>query len=298
MMSSFRIVKLIRECCNCFNVIIPFRAHSAGTQVCLGANGIVAGKLAELGPVDPSAISPFNPIMNPQGNPADPRNRKPVKVEDVQAYLNFAEERVGLISEKDKLEVFKLLVSTIEPLALGNLNRGYNDIRFLARHLLELHMDKSTELEKIDEIVKQLTEVYTHEFIITRDVAENIGLNVIRPDAKTEELIMNLFEIYERELKMNDPFDAENILTSIQPPNRPVNFKMKLGFIESESMGYTFIAEGTVFPPAQIPQMRITPSGQVPLPMSPPSATQVPTVRLKTGKWIKILGDPEEEEYA
>ncbi|MBU0734226.1 MAG: hypothetical protein KKG10_08760, partial [Proteobacteria bacterium] len=45
---------MLREFCEKLAVLVPFRAHSAGTTLALGADEIVMGPLGELGPVDPS----------------------------------------------------------------------------------------------------------------------------------------------------------------------------------------------------------------------------------------------------
>lgn len=52
-LASNRIVHLLREFCEKLAVLIPFRAHSAGTILALGADEIVMGPMGELGPVDP-----------------------------------------------------------------------------------------------------------------------------------------------------------------------------------------------------------------------------------------------------
>src|SRR5439155_7129055 len=78
MMTAPTIVRLFREYAKKFHVLVPFRSHSAGTLIALGADGIVMSKIGQLSPVDPSTANLFNPILNPQVNPADPRNRKPI----------------------------------------------------------------------------------------------------------------------------------------------------------------------------------------------------------------------------
>jgi hypothetical protein len=264
--SAYRIVKMIREYCKCFTVLVPFRAHSAGTQICLGADSIVMGKLGELSPVDPTTVNMFNPILNPQGNPADPGNRVPISVEDVRSYLEWARDKVGLTGKSDRLEVFRVLTNRLEPLALGNVNRVYNEIRITTRSLLGLHMNQPSDSEKINKIVQELTEEYTHEYIITRDRAREMGLKILPPDEQQEETMMSLWEEYEKELKMWEPFDVWALES-----NQPTDFKWLLGFIESELGGYAWVTEGTVYPRPQ---------------QSPPS--DPPPVRIKKGGWIDI----------
>ena len=273
--AAYNIVKLIREYTKNFTVIVPFRAHSAGTQISLGANKIVMTRLGQLSPVDPSTTTVFNPILNSNQNPADLNNRKPISVEDVQAYLNLSKERVGLLGEDKRLEVFKELTKYYEPLALGNVNRVHMESRLIAQEVLALHMDEINDAEKIGRIVKALTETYTHHFLITRDIAEKIGLNIERPNVDEEVLIMKLFGSYEKEMKMITPLNPETILKSHQqqatplqltitplppaigqpiPPSTLVNFKIKLGAIESINNSYMWIHNGTVVNQVPNPQ--------------------------------------------
>ena len=88
MLAPIRIVKLIRNHCDEFEILVPYKAHSAGTLICMGADTIVMGKLGELTPVDPTTDHPFNPQ-----NPSNPQQRLPVSVEDLNSYLLFAKKR-------------------------------------------------------------------------------------------------------------------------------------------------------------------------------------------------------------
>jgi hypothetical protein len=244
------------------------------------------GKMGVLSPVDPSTGSVFNPILNPQVDPSNPLNRKQISVEDVQAYLNLARDKVGLCGEDHKLEVFKELTKNCEPLALGNVNRVYNEIRRIAKEVLSLHMDSQTNEEKIENIIRFLTEVYTHDFQITRDLAKEIGLKVVQPSTVEEELMMKIYYSYAKEFKMAEPFDAEillpqqyryqTIITQLNQtiPN-PVPFKVKLGAIENANNSYIWISDGVVYPPLLIPNM---------------INREIPSINIKCGSWNKNPG--------
>src|SRR4051812_38640883 len=60
-LAAWSLVNLIRQSCDELEMIIPSKAHSAGTLMCLGANRIVMTKQATLGPIDPSITGPLNP---------------------------------------------------------------------------------------------------------------------------------------------------------------------------------------------------------------------------------------------
>jgi hypothetical protein len=69
-------------------------------MICLGADQILIGKMGELNPVDPTTANAFNPL-----DAVNPRNRVPISVEDVRAYLSLAKDKDGLASEDKILEV-------------------------------------------------------------------------------------------------------------------------------------------------------------------------------------------------
>ncbi|MEW6409652.1 MAG: hypothetical protein AB1488_06010 [Nitrospirota bacterium] len=208
MVAPLRIVRLIREHCEVFNVLIPYRAHSAATSIALGADEIVMGKSGELSPVDPTTVHPFNPQ-----DPNNPQQRIPISVEDVTSYLFLAKEKAG-IRDEQMVSVFNELANKINPLALGNIYRTYRMARSLTEKLLGLHMDIHKEKNKIETIVQNLTEkLCIHGYLISRTEAEKeIGLNIIKPDEKLETLMWALYEGYEEEMKLNQPFVPLEIL--------------------------------------------------------------------------------------
>ncbi|MCI4332609.1 MAG: hypothetical protein L3K01_02595 [Thermoplasmata archaeon] len=297
MMAAYAIVKMLRDRCDTLNVIVPFRAHSAGTQIALGADNVAMLRTAQLGPVDPSTTSLFNPLLNPQG-PFDPSNRKAISVEDVQAYLNLAKDRLKLTGEGYNLEVFKELTKYYEPLALGNVNRVYGETGVMARELLGLRKTPLGHGGTVDGIVKALTETFTHDFVITRDIAERIGLVVHRPVDREERLLRQLFALYEEDLRMNSPLDAEALLRAgtpaggagipLVPP--PKGLRLKLGALESADDSFTWVSEGSIHPPASeyLKTFAATvPQAPVQAILAPGGYPPNPVVRIKTGRWYR-----------
>lgn len=203
-----RMVQLIREHCKEFNVLVPYRAHSAGTLICLAADNIYMGKMGELSPIDPTTGNPFNPIDD-NNKP----NRIPISVEDVTAYLNLAEETYNISGEDNKLEVYKELTSRVHPLALGNVYRKMQLIRLLAKKLIELrNPDSRPEPEITNRIIEYLTEkLYAHDYFISRDEAKTLELNVKKPGKKLEEFMWDLYVAYENDCNMLQPFIPEKL---------------------------------------------------------------------------------------
>src|SRR5271165_70732 len=144
------IVSLIREFDPDFHLLAPFRCHSSGTLVALGAKEIHLCPISELSPIDPSTGNQFNPL-----DPTDKSssNRLPISVEDVQEYRSFIRESLNPAqsskaqkskeqSEKaspDFAPFLQKLVTDVHPLALGNVHRVHQQIKKLGSSLLNLH---------------------------------------------------------------------------------------------------------------------------------------------------------------
>ena len=233
-LTPWRLVNLIREYCSQFNVLVPFRAYSAGTLIGLGANQIVMGKMGELGPIDPTVANAFNPQ-----NPNNPTAKIPISVEDVSSYLDLARKKFN-ISEEDNLhKILSELTERVHPLALGNVHRNYLLIRSTAEKLLSLHLQDE---EKINKIINYLTEkLYAHNYMIPRREVKKLQLPVKFPDPKLENLLWQLYEIYEEDLELNTPFNPLNYLD-----NSSNQFQVSGGFIESHTALDSFIYTGKV----------------------------------------------------
>jgi len=109
----WRIVSVIREFCDEFNVLISYRCHSAATMICLGADVIVMGKKAELSPIDPT-------LSRVTGGSAAPAA---ISVEDVSSYVSFMRDIAGITDQSAIAQVIGQLANHIGPLALGSVNR-------------------------------------------------------------------------------------------------------------------------------------------------------------------------------
>lgn len=225
----------MREFCEKLAVLIPFRAHSSGTILALGADEIVMGPMGELGPVDPSVANIFNPLVDEK----DPKKGPiPISVEDVSAYMTLIKEK-GLTDPAVFSTGLRALTDRIHPLALGNVHRQYLLIRTLSKRLLELHMKREEEKEKIEKIVEVLSEkLYYHEYQISRHEAkEIIGLNILYPSEKIEQLMWELYGGYKEALLLGEEFDF-NLLLGNRESN---DFLLDSGIIESSNLTHSFI---------------------------------------------------------
>lgn len=229
-----RIVHLLREFCERLVVLVPFRVHSAGTTLSLGADEIVMGPMGELGPVDPSVANIFNPLVDEK----DPKKGNiPISVEDVSAYMTLIREK-GISDPNVFSTALKALTDKVHPLALGNVHRQYLLIRTLSKRLLELHMKGEENKEKIEKIVEILSEkLYFHGYEISRHEAkEIIGLNVSYPPEKVEKLMWKLYMEYQDALLPGEEFDFNRLLGNRENGD----FLLDSAIIESQDLMHSF----------------------------------------------------------
>lgn len=200
----WRIVTMIREFCEEFCVLIPYKAHSAATMISLGADRIVMGKKAELSPIDPTLVRAV--IGEATVPPPE------ISVEDVSSYISFMRERANINDQAALAQVVAQLASHLTPLTLGSVNRQYSHIRLVARKLLTSRNEKIDE-GRIGTIIDALTEkMYSHGHAIGRREAAELGLPVEKPEESLERLIWSLYQEYEIFLQLNEPIDAEGLL--------------------------------------------------------------------------------------
>lgn len=162
-MTPWRLVNLIREFCDSFAVLVPYKAHSAATLIALGADEIVMGHMGELTPIDPTIGTPFNPP-----HPENPDERKvEIGVEDVMGYINLAKEKIGITDQDNLVKIYEKLGDRIHPLAIGGVYRSHALIRLLASKMLKLHMKEKTQVQSVPTIVDYLVEkLYYHSYLI------------------------------------------------------------------------------------------------------------------------------------
>ncbi len=256
-MVPWRLVSMIREYCDTFSVLVPYKAHSAGTMIALGADEIVMSDLSEISPIDPSTSNVFNP-----SDPENPQNKIPISVEDVIAYFDLAKNKFGIKNDEDLTKIFNKFMESnpqIHPLALGNVNRTHNLIRLLAKRLLKSHKGPMKE-DQIEKIVEAFTEkLYSHMYFIGRKEAkEELGVKtVVDADAELSDLMSELYSEYATEMELqNAAWNPENEIGTNASHNKK---EYKVAFVESAvlSKSYNLTMEfkrQQVMVPQQTPQ--------------------------------------------
>jgi hypothetical protein len=228
------LVSMIRECYKNFTVLVPFRAYSAATMICLGADSIIMGRKGELGPIDPTLVRRL------EGGEA---HTPQIPVEDVSSYLEFIRTRAGITDQDALAQTITALAQQLQPLTLGSVNRMYSHIRLVAQKLLTSRSTKMEE-DRVRVITETLTEkIYSHGHSISRREAVELGLHVEKAvSPELEQLMWDLYVEYEKLLELRDPIDPMAILDAQKTEEHTLS-AVPIGCIESEKMLHAFQQE-------------------------------------------------------
>lgn len=272
--SVWPIVSLLREFDADFQVLVPYRAHSAGTMVALASKRIVMTRIAELSPIDPTVGNAFNP--------KDGNQRLGISVEDVRAYESFVRQVLqyperqyvhgeaaadGVDTDRALLRrTIDDLIGQVHPLALGNVHRVYQQIGQLARELLNLH---PVENRNAADVVDRLTtKFYSHMHMINRQEATTLlgAEHCESSSAELEDALMDVLAAYNADLNAATPFIAAKTLGDAS--TKAVRFVG--GVVECVNCGYVFETKLSLSQSSELPpnvQIQL-PAGQ-PLPILP-----------------------------
>lgn len=248
-LGAWSLVNLIRQFCDEFEVIIPAKAHSAGTLISLGANTIIMTKQATLGPIDPSLNSPLNP-QNPLA-PQNPMARVPVSVESIKGYFQLTQEDLKINNEENLKDILINLSNQVHPIVLGDVYRSRTQIQMLAKKLLSKQINDKKKIEKIISFL--CSDSGSHDYTIyRREARDELGLNIEKPDDSFYNIIKDTFNSIKLELELNAPYDP-NLMLGTQTT---VNYSARRILIESLQFGtHVFVSEGTLIKNVQtIPQ--------------------------------------------
>jgi hypothetical protein len=275
------IVSLVREFDPDFEVLVPFRCHSSGTIVALGAKRIIMGPLAELSPIDPSTGNQFNPT---DAN----KNRMAISVEDVQAYRSFVLEQLGQreTPEPNAIQSFVALLgrlpTEVHPLALGNVYRVSQQIRRLASTLLKLHSDNNEDTPAIIEALA--TRFYSHLHMINRhEGSEILGDRIVHADRGLAAALDDLLRCYELDFKLRRPF----VLGGFMGDDQEKTARFIGAAVESRAWSYLYETTATISQTSKLPQgvqVQLQPGARMPI---IPGLERTYNVEVRGQAWVQ-----------
>lgn len=205
--AAWNIINLLKMYCDQLQVIVPHKAHSAGTIISLGANEIVMTKQATLSPIDPSINTPLNPSFVMSNGIAQ---TYPVSVEAVKGYLEFAENELSIHDDAALANIFMKLTDAVHPLVLGQVYRSKAQIQMLAQKLLPGQVNDPDKIKKIIDFL--CSESGSHDYTINRREAQrDLGLNIKQPTDIQYNIIKSIFDDISDELRLTQQFRFEDV---------------------------------------------------------------------------------------
>ncbi len=239
--AAWTLVNLIQMFCEDFEVIAPNKCRSVGTLICLGADRTVMTKQATLGPIGPAIQHPLGPAIPGASDDA----RASVSVEAVTGYLDAVSEDNH---EKRSLALMGL-AEEIHPLVLGQVFRSRQQIRDLAKRLLDGQRVNEDAAAKIIDFL--CSESGSHDYTINRREAEALGLKMEKCTASLYETVKRISASYTHELELRNPESLVSMVRSRAQSfheiggGKPMHYTHKRAILESVSHdAHHFVSEG------------------------------------------------------
>jgi Serine dehydrogenase proteinase len=197
---AYQVVRFFRRHCQRFNVIIPLMAKSAATLMCLGANSIYMGELAELGPIDVQIQDPLEKgakTISPLDEFKSAEFLRDYAIEVLDFFTALIVRRSGM-SVKEALHesvpfttgIMRPLYEQLDPLEIGEYKRSLAVGEHYADRLLS-----HTRNPRHKEIVETLVSKYpSHQFAIDPAEARALGLPVHILPPNEENAILGALE--------------------------------------------------------------------------------------------------------
>lgn len=202
---AYHIATVLHEHCDHISILVPTRAKSAATLICLASSEILMGPTSELGPTDPMIQVDerlITPTISPLAEKAE--GKEPEKTQmNAHALRDFLES-VGVIKEDKTYDLDKLCIfmekGILNPWLLGDFERSTKQVKQFAEILLKRYMfnDKPEKQALIPGIVKQLCEGYFHHnYPIGRREARDLGLEIEDMPEDLWDISYNLMVAYD-----------------------------------------------------------------------------------------------------
>jgi len=199
---AYRVMKFLRRRYKTVNVLVPLTAKSAATLMCLGADRIYLGELADLGPIDIQIDDPVKHgtrSFSPLDEFKSLEYMREQAIEWMDFYATAMHRRYGIgIKEalRDSIplvtELLKPVFQQIDPIEMGGYRRAIAISEEYANRMLTL-----TRNPRAAHIIKKAVWGYpAHDFCIDIDEAKDLGLPVERlPKDQDERLADALLDI-------------------------------------------------------------------------------------------------------
>ncbi len=192
---AFTVMKFFRRRFKEVNAIVPLLAKSSAALMCLGADNIYMGELADLGPIDIQIDDSYEHgerSFSPLDEFKSMEFLRELSIEWMDYYASLMNAQYGT-SVKQGLqdsvplvtELMRPIFEQIDPIKMGGYRRAIAIGEEYAKRMLAL-----TGNDRADEIIKKLVWDYpSHDFAIDFEETKGLGLPVQRlPEEQDQKL--------------------------------------------------------------------------------------------------------------
>jgi hypothetical protein len=233
-MAAWSLFNLLRMFCDQLEIIVPMKAHSAGTMMAIGADRIVMTKQATLSPIDPS----INHSLAPQVAGAPIGTRASVSVEAIKGYVNLAQDTLGEQGLSAMGDIMVDLARQVHPLVLGETYRRRQQTQSMAERLLAPQVGSVENRKKIISFLS--SDSGSHDYTLNRREAKALGLPVTKCPQRLYSVLNHIYGNFRDEMKLRTPFNMTQF-----PPAAVTPFANVRATIESTAgPAVQFITEG------------------------------------------------------
>jgi ClpP class serine protease len=217
--ASLRIVNLLRQHADRIAVLAPLNCVSAATMIALGADEIQMGPLACLSAVDTSITHDLSPIDKDN-------ERVSVSQNELSRILNLWRKE----ARANGTNPYQAIFQYVHPLVVGSVDRASSLSIRLCTEILSYHMKDRKKAQRVSTILN--SDYPSHTYPITLREAQRVGLNAKALDPETNDLLLELNEVYsEMGQKAYTDFDERNyhdneIPNILETPNIQVLYQI------------------------------------------------------------------------
>lgn len=202
-MSAERIINVCKSYSgtNDFVAIVPGKAKSAATMICMGAKKIMMGKTSELGPIDPQTD------IGSEDNPF------PMSLHTI--IHSYEQVFKDAVTEGGNLEPHLQQLARYDARKMAQYQTQVDLAEDIAIRALKSGMMKNQTNKKIEELIKVFLKpekTKTHGRPIYHEEAKNCGLNIELLDHNSDKW-KKLFELYIRISDFTSTFYGKSIET-------------------------------------------------------------------------------------
>jgi hypothetical protein len=199
---AFTVMKFFRRRFKEVNALVPLTAKSSAALMCLGADHIYTGELADLGPIDiqiDDAYEHGERSFSPLDEFKSMEFLRELSIEWMDYYANLMKVQYG-ISLKQGLHdsvplvtgLMRPIFGQIDPIKMGGYRRSIAIGEEYAKRMLAL-----TGNENAEQIIRKMVWEYpSHDFSIDFEEAKELGLPVERlPESQDHKLTAAILNI-------------------------------------------------------------------------------------------------------